>query len=600
MLEMLPSPTSASAQPMKTQPATVRTLLLASAILASALLGPAARAATDDFLPSTATACHPHPERLLVRFLPNTPAAAIADSAAKAGALEFVYAYTLVPDLFCLRVAPGTVDTAIKFLVADPAVQYAHHDSVGRISAQTTGYGINLLHMPAVWPAGRGSAVRLAVLDTGFDLAHPDLPVPFAVQSFVAGEAFDDLGGHGTHCAGIALARDNTIGVVGCAPLATLLGGKVCNNAGSFCATTDAMAGIDWAVTNGASVITMSFYVDDEPTQALHDTCDAAFNAGTLLVAAAGNSGDSTLFYPCSYSSVMAIAALDADKVRAGFSTFGPQVSLAAPGVGVLSSFLTSTTSSVAVASWNSTDHAVYPMANTPDGAAAAPIIDCGLGLAPADFPASVAGKLAHIRRGGGTFQSKAANAAAAGAVGVIISNNNPGSFTGSLNSASIPVVSTTQSEGDYLTAHSGIAGTLSISPLQGYAILSGTSMASPHVAGAAAAVLSCFAPGAVPPALLRTALETTAEDLGAPGRDDLFGHGLIRPDLAKAWLDGALATLCADFNHDLATDPDDLADFIGAYFTQPPDPRCDVNGDSFVDPDDLADFIGLFFGGCG
>jgi hypothetical protein len=192
-------------------------------------------------------------------------------------------------------------------------------------------------------------------------------------------------------------------------------------------------------------------------------------------------------------------------------------------------------------------------------------------------------------------------NAFLAGARAVVISNNAPGPWAEFVLAViDVPVVAVTGGVGDLLQAQGNPAVTVRVVKEQStYLSYSGTSMACPHVAGVAGLLVSQFGASRVTVPLLRQALETTAEDLGAPGRDDLYGHGLVRADLARAFLLNALPPCAADFDASGAIDPDDLADFIAAFFSQPPDVRADFDGSGTIDPDDLADFIGAYFGGC-
>jgi len=199
-----------------------------------------------------------------------------------------------------------------------------------------------------------GRGIRVAVLDTGLDLAHPDVTGrPVTAQSFVPGEGAQDGHGHGTHCAGTACGplSPQAGPRYGVAPGADLLVGKVLSDAGSG---TDAgiLAGINWAVVQGCHVVSMSLGADVPQVHPPYTTAGRrALERGTLLVAAAGNNADRPagqagfVGTPASSPHVLAVAAVDQHLAVAPFSarslpaTRGGQVDLAAPGVQVLSSW---------------------------------------------------------------------------------------------------------------------------------------------------------------------------------------------------------------------------------------------------------------------
>jgi subtilisin family serine protease len=361
---------------------------------------------------------------------------------------------------------------------------------------------------------------------------HPDRGNVVGSASFVPGEAVEDFDGHGTHTSGIIAAADNNIGVVGVAPEADLLIAKIMDNTGSG-QTSWLISGIEWAVDNNAKVISMSLGSYDY-SAALDTVCSNAFAAGTLLVAAAGNDDVSTPLYPAALSSVISVMAVDQSKNKASFSNYGSTIALAAPGVDVYSTVpVTTDTAATADAIWSSTSHQSNIVTGTAPGAVSGVICNCGLanGADSQDTcPDSVAGNIAHIRRGTTTFAAKVAHAQSKGAIGVIISDNGNDSIsTFGLNGGTpLVVVSISQADGDALQilAQSGISGSASVNANL-YAYYSGTSMACPHVAGVAALIFSA-AHYNITPSEVSNILFDSAQDLGSPGRDDIFGYGLV------------------------------------------------------------------------
>jgi subtilisin len=207
------------------------------------------------------------------------------------------------------------------------------------ILAETIPTGVNQIKAPQGWGASQGLAIKVYVLDTGIDSDHPDLVANLKLgQSFVPTESStDDFNGHGTHCAGTVAAPINGVGVVGVAPYAYVHPVKVLSSTGSG-QWSWLIAGIDWVrQKKGIRIISMS--LGGTAPNAVKDMCDGAYNDGILLIAAAGNSGpdDNTVGDPARYDSVVAVSAIDSADVIATFSSRGPQVEVAAPGVNVLS-----------------------------------------------------------------------------------------------------------------------------------------------------------------------------------------------------------------------------------------------------------------------
>lgn len=207
------------------------------------------------------------------------------------------------------------------------------------------------VHAPEAWAAGYdGKGTRVAVLDTGVDAEHPDLKGRItASKNFTDSPDDGDHNGHGTHTTstvgGTGAASDGR--KKGVAPGAGLLNAKVLNDYGSG-ETSWIIAGMQWAVDQGADVVSMSLGnpartdCTDPMAQATEELARAGEN--TLFVIAAGNTGpgNNTVSSPGCAPSVLTVGAVDRDDSTASFSSRGPaygshtlKPEIAAPGVGI-------------------------------------------------------------------------------------------------------------------------------------------------------------------------------------------------------------------------------------------------------------------------
>jgi len=265
--------------------------------------------------------------------------------------------------LFAVLVFLGVSFQSVSVVYAQNAI--AEIRLLGRTQpAQTIPWGINRIHAPDAWPTSKGVGVQVAVLDTGVQKDHVDLYVNIKWGISVIGdkESMDyrdwkDKNGHGTHVTGTIAAVNNEIGVVGVAYNIEVYAIKVIGDSGSG-TWQDAADGVYWAMKgpdgivdkdgdgkvagdpddDAAEVISMSFggFGYD---QGFYDALKAAYNAGIVLVAAAGNEGDSGVTYPAKYPEVIAVAATDENDNVPSWSSKGSEVELAAPGVNVLSTY---------------------------------------------------------------------------------------------------------------------------------------------------------------------------------------------------------------------------------------------------------------------
>jgi len=315
------------------------------------------------------------------------------------------YTYNLIP-----AIAASVPEVAINALQKNPNVKYVEPDGIVQaLDELDDSWGVKRIGAGVVHNSGnKGTGINVAIIDTGIDYGHEDLNVVGGKSFVLYTTDYKDDNGHGTHVAGIVAALDNGIGVVGVAPAANLYALKALDSNGSGYVSDVAYA-IQWATVNKIQVINMSLGGGASIT--LEAACWLAYYYDRLLlVASAGNSGNppgkgDNISYPAGYDSVIAVAATDQSDKRARWSSTGPAVELAAPGVSIYSTYI------------------------------------------------------------------------------------------------------------------------------GGYATLSGTSMASPHVAGTAALVWAAN-PGWLNDAV-RGELEITADDLGDSGRDWLYGYGLVDADEA-------------------------------------------------------------------
>lgn len=236
-----------------------------------------------------------------------------------------------------LRIDPDVIVQALDQPVVPAAKPPKPTPTPG--PAQQLPWGVDRIDADLLWPSNTGAGVRVAVLDTGIDLDHPDLVgnIKGGFNAVNPHKKADDDNGHGTHVAGIIAAANNSIGVVGVAPSASLYAVKVLGASGSGY-LSDIIEGLGWCADKGIQVVNMSLGTSSD-VQSLHDAIAAAADRGIVLVAAAGNNGPGadTVLYPAKYPEVIAVAATDQTDAAAYFSSTGPAVELAAPGVNIYS-----------------------------------------------------------------------------------------------------------------------------------------------------------------------------------------------------------------------------------------------------------------------
>ncbi len=265
------------------------------------------------------------------------------------GEMDFVYGSAIKG--FSVKIAPGQ----LKKLQVDPSVVYVEEDQIvtlvipevkinakpggGTPPAQTIPWGITRVN------GGISGVGKTAwIIDTGIDLTHSDLTVDKTRgRNFVSTSATpNDDNGHGTHCAGIIAAKNNTIGVIGVAAGATVVPVKVLNRQGSGSYST-IIAGVNYVASAGSSGDVANMSLGGGFSQALNDAVVAAAAKGIKFALAAGNeSVSATTKSPASAngSNIYTISAMASGDKWASYSNFGnPPVDYCEPGSSIYSTY---------------------------------------------------------------------------------------------------------------------------------------------------------------------------------------------------------------------------------------------------------------------
>ncbi len=286
------------------------------------------------------------PDQVIVKFKEGTSARTMKATHQEEQAKLLSRNETLGFDV--VKVEDKSVEQAVQEYEKNPDVEYAEPNYIYTIQwtpndpdFSSRQWGPQKVQAPEAWDVTRGSSsTRIAIVDTGVQYDHPDLAGKVVRGYDFVDDDSDpyDGNGHGTHCAGIAAAvTDNGRGIAGMAPNATIYAVRVLDDNGS--GTLDDVAnGIIHAADNGADVISLSLGAPVGATT-LRNAVDYAWNSGSVVVAAAGNSGTSLPSYPAYYDNAIAVTATDSNDNKASFSNYGSWVDVAAPGVDIYSTY---------------------------------------------------------------------------------------------------------------------------------------------------------------------------------------------------------------------------------------------------------------------
>ncbi|UWE04534.1 S8 family peptidase [Laceyella sacchari] len=292
------------------------------------------------------------PGQVVVKYKDNASASAVKSARAKANGTVMEKNNKLGFEVVKVK---GSVEATIEKLKKDPNVEYAEPNYYLHATYtpndpyfSSRQYGPQKIQAPQAWDIAEGSGVKIAIVDTGVQSNHPDLAGKVVGGwDFVDNDSTpQDGNGHGTHCAGIAAAvTNNSTGIAGTAPKASILAVRVLDNSGS--GTWTAVAnGITYAADQGAKVISLSLG-GTVGNSGLQQAVNYAWNKGSVVVAAAGNAGNTAPNYPAYYSNAIAVASTDQNDNKSSFSTYGSWVDVAAPGSSIYSTYPTSTYASL-------------------------------------------------------------------------------------------------------------------------------------------------------------------------------------------------------------------------------------------------------------
>jgi subtilisin family serine protease len=275
-------------------------------------------------------------------------ATAAANRAAQAGEAQLKHVYSRALRGFAVNASAQGIE---KMRKGNLAIKYCEQDQVVTMvqakgkpgpttqPAQTVPWGITRVRGGAA-----GTFATAWVIDSGIDLDHPDLRVDVTrSRSFVNDSSPEDANGHGTHVAGTIAAIDNTIGVIGVAPGATVVAVRVLDRRGSG-STSGVIAGVDYVAANGRAGDVANMSLGGGVSTSLDQAVINAAATGIRFTLAAGNESTSaTTSSPAraNGANIYTVSSFATGDNWSSFSNYGnPPVDFAEPGSSIRSTYL--------------------------------------------------------------------------------------------------------------------------------------------------------------------------------------------------------------------------------------------------------------------
>lgn len=441
-------------------------------------------------------------------------------------------------------------------------VEYVEVDPPRYLLSETIPWGYTAVNAQLLDDSNAGNRT-VCIIDSGYDLAHNDLSGNRVDGTNDSGtgswSAPGNNNAHGTHVAGTIAAIANTEGIKGVMPNqnVNLHIVKVFNEAG-WGYSSSLVKAIQTCADNGANVVNMSLG-GSQSSVTEKNALQRIYDQGVLLIAAAGNDGNTAHSYPASYDSVMSVAATDTHNDHAAFSQATDQVEISGPGVAILSTVTVGEgkLSDIYLDGVSQFERGVVPhnrLVQRSGSYTSEPVAGSITGvLASCDASSGsficgdMTDKICLAERignqGSGNYPEIDAVQACydGGASATVVYSNSdlPGLQNPFLvdqnDTARMVSVTVDRQFGQELLAYAGQEITVSTELGKDYEYYNGTSMATPHVTGVAGLVWSYYP--SCTASQIRNALTKTATDIDVVGRDNRTGFGLVNADAAKEYL---------------------------------------------------------------